>query len=210
MGTGLTYTSLISERLGCSDRTWNMISMNKQMHDWWSNARFGLKCLGIYPDGEDIWVVRLQFHWMKRQDMRDPYREITLTAEEVKKFIEGLTTYYDDADKHDDESEAAASAADARSNWALRSGRIFQIRMGPGEEPEMTAQRMAEKMKAMLDFQWNCIRISVMSGAAGSPEFLEDDNNDDATDDRIRAWLKATNSLCTSGHDGISECCKKS
>jgi hypothetical protein len=66
--------------------------------------------------------------------------------------------------------------------------------MGPSEEPNLSAQNMAENMKAMLDLQWACIQISVMSGAAGSPEFLEDDDDDDddGTDSRVRAWLATT------------------
>lgn len=192
MGKGLTYTNLIAERLGCSDRSWNMISMNKQMHKWWANAHFALKCLGIFPDGEDLWVVRLQFCWMKRQGMRNPSQEIDLTIDGFKKFVNGSMRYYGDANQH--EGEAIVAAADASSNRPLCSGRIFEIRMGPSEKLEMSAQEMAEKMKAMLDFQWACIQISVMSGGAGSPEFLEDDDedNDDATDARVRAWLETT------------------
>jgi len=167
-----------------------MISMNKQMHKWWANAHFALKCLGICPDGEDLWVVRLQFCWMKRQSMRNPYQEIDLTTDELKKFVNGSTGYYGDANQH--EGEAIVAAADASSNRPLCSGRIFEIRMGPSEKLEMSAQEMAENMKAMLDFQWACIQISVMSGAAGSPEFLEDGDDDDATDARVRAWLETT------------------
>jgi hypothetical protein len=44
------------QNLGSSDKIWNMICLNIQMHAWWSKARFGLKCLGFRPTtkGESV------------------------------------------------------------------------------------------------------------------------------------------------------------
>lgn len=48
-------------------------------------------------------------------------------------------------------------------------------------------------MKIMLDFQWTCILISVMSGAAGWPGFLsgDDDGEDDDGAGRVSEWLES-------------------
>ncbi|KAJ4227212.1 hypothetical protein NW759_004582 [Fusarium solani] len=44
------------QNLGSSDKIWNMICLNIQMHAWWSKARFGLKCIGFRPTtkGESV------------------------------------------------------------------------------------------------------------------------------------------------------------
>lgn len=80
----------------------------------------------------------------------------------------------------DKDTSAVVEAASGR----LHSGQTFGIRM-PAED--------AENMKVVLDFQWGCIVMAVMSGVAGWPAFLvEDEENDDAGDIWVVAvarWL---------------------
>jgi len=43
-----------------------MLSLNRQMHKWWSMCYFAFKCLGITPYDEGQSTIHLQFHWMPR------------------------------------------------------------------------------------------------------------------------------------------------
>ncbi|KAK3358212.1 hypothetical protein B0T25DRAFT_178189 [Lasiosphaeria hispida] len=68
---------LFSSKIGVSDRSWNEISLNGQLHIWWSLAYFAFKPLGIDgtitkgldPSGitKHYTRVKLQFHWMLRR-----------------------------------------------------------------------------------------------------------------------------------------------
>lgn len=46
----------------------------------------------------------------------------------------------------------------------------------------------AENLKVMLDFQWGCILMAVMSGAAGWPGLLVEDDEEDYEDNGGGGW----------------------
>lgn len=77
------------------------------------------------------------------------------------------------------------TCADSRAFFAcvlpqlIRSSQAFDVQM-PTED--------ALKMKLMVDFQWACVRILAMSGAAGSPELFYEPHNDD--DNSVGALLE--------------------
>ncbi|KAF5529363.1 hypothetical protein FPHYL_14226, partial [Fusarium phyllophilum] len=52
--------------LGATDRAWNMICLNPQLHRWWSKAYFGLQCLGIEHDEHNMATLTIQFRWMPK------------------------------------------------------------------------------------------------------------------------------------------------
>jgi hypothetical protein len=169
-----------------------MLSMNRQMHQWWSKGFFAIKCLGIIPQSNGDSTIQLQFHWMQRRIPQDPDRKINLDRDiddegdecEAKKLVQGPKTFYGATDILGDISgkgRGIVSAANASSSRLLHSGHVFEIQM-PAQD--------AENMKAMLDFQWACIQISVMSGAAGWPDFLAEDDDDDDDDALVGEWLE--------------------
>ena len=44
-----------------------MISLNPQLHVWWSKAYFAFKCLGIVETDDDkMSLVQIQFHWISK------------------------------------------------------------------------------------------------------------------------------------------------
>lgn len=50
-----------------TDKAWNMLCLNPQLHRWWGEARFGLKCLGVTPTPTGGATVCIQFIWMPQQ-----------------------------------------------------------------------------------------------------------------------------------------------
>ena len=43
-----------------------MLSMIRQMHLWWAEAPFSIKCLGITRTGVGMVTVWMEFHWMRK------------------------------------------------------------------------------------------------------------------------------------------------
>ena len=56
------FMDLITSEMGSSDKSWNMLCMNHQLHFWWGKGLFALKCLGITPRLDGNSTVLIQFH----------------------------------------------------------------------------------------------------------------------------------------------------
>ena len=54
---------LLTDHLGCSDKSWNMLSLNRQLHKWWSETYFAIKCLGIAPPRARMGPLRSGFNF---------------------------------------------------------------------------------------------------------------------------------------------------
>jgi hypothetical protein len=167
---------LLSSSLGCSDKDWNMISLNRQLDFWWGQAKFALRCQGIDLSSvdESKSKIRLQFHWMAAH-RGDPSQPIGLDEPTVRDMLLSMREY----------GTGPISAANAISNRPVLSGHCFEIEMESSK---------AKKMKYMVDLQWALIRISAMSGAAESPELLQDPNDPDSDHQiRIQQWIELQN-----------------
>ncbi len=169
---------LLTGRLGASDRAWNMLCLSPLMHSWWGKGLWAFKCLGIYPDGEKS-KIRLQFHWMplakaSATALRVPWLEkINLAAGQGKEIAQDWKR-----EMAQRNSEAAIDSTVAAFSLVTKrligSGHTFDISMEAED---------AVKMKSMLDLQWASIQLATMSGAAGSPEFLVDSDDEDDDED---------------------------
>lgn len=188
---------LVAEGIGCSDKSWNMICLNKQLHTWWSKCLLGIKCTGVtLEDDMTNSTVWLEFQWMCRRTPLDPGRKISIdnraqdmpgrphTQEsEAARFVKGTGAYYGDAAVNPG-SVSAGHIMDfiSPSGRPLLSGHRFQNTM---------ANEEAGKMKAMIDLQWACVNIASMSGAADWPPFTDDDE-DGEDDARVSVWVQET------------------
>jgi hypothetical protein len=200
---------LVIDHLGCSDRAWNMVCLDNQLQTWWSKCFFGIKCAGITSEvDKDKSTIWLEFHWMSRRNPQDPTRKISIDApaedaqggpraqhtmdspseahvldSEAAQFVKGPGVYYGDVAAHPGSRDLGLVMAFVRpSGRPLLSGHKFQITMTSED---------AAKMKAMVDFQWACVNIANMSGAAGWPAFTGEDDDDDAfADARIATWAQ--------------------
>ena len=130
--------------VGVSDKLWNMVSLNPQLHVWWGKAYFGLKCLGILPDKEES-LVRVQFVWMPR--VASMWREDDRDEDELRAYLTN------------DRSPLVKQgvAAFHLSGRPLSTGDIFDIPVAKAD---------AKKMKMAFDLQWAMIRIAALTGGA--------------------------------------------
>jgi hypothetical protein len=121
---------LLTAKLGCSDKSWNTLTLNSQLHIWCGSRYLALKCLGIFPVGPDS-IIRIQFRWMQRNVQKGLDEDI---SEQLLSGVrESLTGC------------GIISMAKAESSRKVLSGDVFEIRMEAED---------ALKMKIMLDLQW--------------------------------------------------------
>ncbi|KAJ4307708.1 hypothetical protein N0V84_012543 [Fusarium piperis] len=155
---------------GGSDKAWNMICLDMQMHNWWAQARFGFKCLGVRPTTKDESVITLQFNWMPRSAM-NPTDQITLQGQDngFDGMVEGVKAFHQQGRSIPSPQEFGKTAA--RSSGApILSGDLIDIKMLSSEAP---------LFKAMIDFQWAMIVVAALSGAPEPPKLpLNDDDFD--------------------------------
>ncbi|KAK4063986.1 uncharacterized protein Triagg1_9314 [Trichoderma aggressivum f. europaeum] len=155
-------TGLLDSGVGCSDKAWNMLCLHPTLRDWWSKCFFGLKCTGICPTssaGLDAkrkytgsYLVKLQFHWMPRNNgvhPRDYAQPDHDTIEKMLKIKERDNDIITRVQKH--------------SSCRLQSGQIFTLSM---------SREDATKMRQMIDIQWANVRLAAMSGLTTNVKVL--------------------------------------
>jgi len=187
-----------------------MLALSAQLHKWWGMTYFAFKCRGISPLSEDDleWEIRLQFFWMpqsnpatkgkgKAKATKQFDEPIPLSDEVlVKKLVQDWEKAIQAAEPRQGKAGGIVMGADAHSGRPLHSGRVFNIRLTTDRTPTdnrsqpTTARQKAENMKVMIDLQWASIQIATMSGAAGDPEFLGED--DDSDDDGMGSYFPIT------------------
>ncbi|KAF5021711.1 hypothetical protein F66182_6238 [Fusarium sp. NRRL 66182] len=184
------YLPLLANKddLGASDRVWNMVCLNHQLHFWWSKGYFAFKCLGVEPvesgedeQGDDM-RVDLQFQWMPKL--------IEWFGQEVQLSGRGnnFDAFIDQLHNHHDAGHPAAIPtkgnveAKLSSGEPLESGHVFCVHMKKEE---------AAKFKDMIDLQWACIQLFAMCGAAGLDLLPDDDKDPDVGRvERTEQWIQ--------------------
>jgi len=166
------WPELLTQKVRSSDFAWNMLAVSPQLHVWWAQGRWAVKCLGITPVNNQH-ILTLEFHWMPQRSQLPQGREIDLDKDEGEQMLKELTTWNGDTNVTTSEDHGVIAISDARSHQPLRSGQIFEVRHSTNDD--------AEKMKDMVDLQWYLILACSLAGAADPPE-LEDDESDDDFD----------------------------
>ncbi|CAK7232072.1 hypothetical protein SCUCBS95973_008138 [Sporothrix curviconia] len=176
-----SHSSLLLAKPGCSDRSWNMICLNRQLHTWWGRGYFAFRCLGITPAAVTAGnkppgvIVALQFHWMPHQTTG----KAAVGRSKQRVPGNGHRQWVQDWDQRPRYGGGGSATADqkgivaasyATTSRLVQSGHVINIAMPSMED--------GVRMKAMLDIQWACIRIASMSAAAEDPEFLRDPFDD--------------------------------
>ncbi|KAL7933024.1 hypothetical protein V8C35DRAFT_281348 [Trichoderma chlorosporum] len=137
---------LLTPQPGCSDKSWNMLSLSPTLHTWWKKCVFAFKCIAVNATDEENATVRLQFHWMPR-NMVNPRAPAEPTERDIETMLITVP-----------EPHGAILGDNHRvSGRPLETGQTFDI--------SMTAEE-AFKMKVMIDAQWVVVRLAAISGLA--------------------------------------------
>ncbi|KAM7197829.1 hypothetical protein V8F33_005321 [Rhypophila sp. PSN 637] len=201
--------TLLINSVGCSDKVWNQICLNQQLHTWWRHGYWCFKCLRISTDDRGDFI-QLQFLWGKRQGKQAERwgRKIDLNKQDggPDEAIDFIKNWYSRAeygprvrDQDPDEAEFVII-----NNWYRRPENEAKVQTQNPNEAEFVMMDSANghplvsgqtlkiympaedcaKMKLVIDLQFAIIQICNMAGAAGSPDFFldEDSYTDSDTD----------------------------
>ncbi|KAF5654698.1 hypothetical protein FHETE_11273 [Fusarium heterosporum] len=193
-GTGTEIINLLCNpsELGSTVKRWNMIYMNAQLHDWWSNAFIGLKCLGITPvDGDQNdpkerskVKVFIQYHNLFRRWSR-PHMPMILEGEnsDFMKLAQGLKDHEKAGHPRLTYPKAGKlEGVEVNTHTPIITGHVVEVSM-PAEE--------AVFFHYMLDLAWYLSRIAAMSGGAEYVDYLPDHEDWDEIKQRaaVTDWI---------------------
>ncbi|KAL7910000.1 hypothetical protein GGI35DRAFT_351673 [Trichoderma velutinum] len=152
-----------------------MLCLHPTLRDWWSKGFFGLQCIGIGPIScaglgsshrySGSYLVRLQFHWMPRNNGVIPRDYIQAGDDTIHKMLQIKERVGD-----------AISEAQKSSSCRLETGQIFTLSMSAED---------AAKMQLMIDIQWANVRLAALSGLSGDWERL----NHSPHEPGVEGWL---------------------
>jgi len=182
---------IFASKAGISDKSWNEICLNRQLHDWWGQGFFALKPLGI--DGKfqskatnkkghvtTYTRVKVQFHWMPRYTNLAHTISEGITPRALSSLV-GKT--FGDLDLTDDSNPVFALDRKVSVSHLVETGDIFYLKV---------ELRYADRMLAALQIQWAAIKILAMAGGAESLDDVGD--HPDYLDENLN-WL---------GHRGVT------
>jgi hypothetical protein len=147
-----------------SDGCHNMLTLSKQAHALWGEARFALRPL---EQSDDQKRLKVEFHWQKKALDADAEIDLLSGPESTRDYHgerECTLTVEDSADGSGDGPH--------RGYRRIRSGDTFTFRT---TDPK----RLPLPSWPLLEMQWYLQRIAAMSGAAGPPEYEEYSEEDD-------------------------------
>ncbi|CAK7243770.1 MAG: hypothetical protein STHCBS139747_005298 [Sporothrix thermara] len=162
-----TCAELIGKGLGCSDKCWNMLSINPHVHGLWARPYWAIQNRGVEPRPTGYAVI-LAFHWMPhRRGQPDQEINVEPGSDDVERMMDGLRAgrFYGEG-PGESGMHGSANILQHDSFRPIVSGQVFEVTHDTLED--------AHKMRMMVEIQWACIRIAAMSGAAGPGDSSDD------------------------------------
>ncbi|EFX03599.1 hypothetical protein CMQ_527 [Grosmannia clavigera kw1407] len=191
--------------LSCSDKPFNMVSLNHQLHWYWDRAYFGLKPVSeTFPRFEgEIELIKVEWRWLPKhlsQALVDsdhilpkskapsqrPFRSVNLDSKGLSDFIgKALGEISGNVEEISPPSIPHGNGSGIPlghlpSGRRIESGFRFDLRAAKDDAP---------KMRALLKLQWLAVRMACISGAADFAADLRDTPPDD--DKQIQSLLEA-------------------
>ncbi|KAK0753547.1 hypothetical protein B0T18DRAFT_397135 [Schizothecium vesticola] len=172
---------------GCSDMAWNMVCLNRQLHDWWGRAQIGFRPLGIVDgDNTEEKKVQVQLYWMPT-NLRSSRTAVPYEAKVLPRDVDKLKDRLN-------EVRTRPQAAAETGGWYAVCRTALGDPSWPGH-PVMTGDIFewsvktadAGKMKKAFELQWALIRIAAIAGGAGPATWDEEDDEDHGS--AVEAWI---------------------
>ncbi|KAJ4258751.1 hypothetical protein NW762_007838 [Fusarium torreyae] len=159
-----------------TNRIWNMICLNPQLHSWWCKGYFAFKCMGIQPmpgSLNDEVTVIVQFRWMPgiSRKLDDPIR-LYGAPNDFDTLIKEVNEFHDLIDSKSEHLEDLR----ATGMQLPTSGYYLFFIMNMDD---------SLKFKDMIDLQWACIKLIALSGGLDSPALYLDDEQDEYLTDQL-------------------------
>lgn len=181
--------------LGASDKSWNMISFNTQLHRYWDKAYFGLKWMGVVGTSETDVVglegasemkatearkeyesFRVQWHWLPDR-IPDALQSHLIRPEGERCDARSLVDLDSEEALHSVKSSLRTAITQQRSLFSTKgamardeNGRIIES----GRELILKVEaKDLDKIKTIIEAQWLAIQMAALSGAAEMADDLD-------------------------------------
>ncbi|KAI3329130.1 hypothetical protein HD806DRAFT_519416 [Xylariaceae sp. AK1471] len=184
---------LLANEVGGSDKAWNLLCLNQQLHFWWGKPYFGLKYLEseMSTENPDVTIITIQFQWLPKLQSRIPLQR---DAEYIKRFLESETV-----------PKGGVIKAFRGSGHPVQTGDTFRIKVSTTD---------ADKMRQALNLQWALVRIAALTGGAEALELDDNDNDEPAPlgnvihteenrDAYVETWLQTVRLSASGSEDDI-------
>lgn len=186
----------LSGELGGSDKAWNMLSLNTQLHRYWRKAYFGLRWVGVEDyalepvpgtrdvpkgeaavEGERYASLRVEWHWLP-DSIPDALRSHLYLPKGGKcnarrlldldssEAIESLVHSLRGPISRPNLISTKGATARDENGHLLESGRVLSLKVDPKD---------LDKMKAIIEAQWLVVQIAALSGAGEVADELDKD-----------------------------------
>ncbi|KAM0420918.1 hypothetical protein ACHAPT_011308 [Fusarium lateritium] len=156
---------------GSSDHTWNMLCLSPLLHDWWSQAFFGIKFIGATPISKTESSVKLQFVWMPRNIQTGLATTPAKLEEEQgpNKRLSTLVTHYHGG------SPGSCSTPDCETCAKVGEINCHNVKLGravwSGSIIHVTRiTKEVPLFQRMIEIQWAIICAAALSGRAQDPD----------------------------------------
>lgn len=186
----------LSGELGGSDKAWNMLSLNTQLHRYWGKAYFGLRWVGVedYPlepvpgtrevprgeaveEGERYATFRVEWHWLP-DGILDALRSYSYLPKGEKcnarrlldldssEAIESIVHSLRGPISRPNLISTKGATARDENGHLLESGRVLSLKVDSKD---------IDKMKVIIEAQWLAVQIAALSGAGEVADELDKD-----------------------------------
>ncbi|RBR26200.1 uncharacterized protein FIESC28_00983 [Fusarium coffeatum] len=160
----LEHLKRLYDHKGSIDKSWNVISVSRDLYQLWRRGLWALKWLSAVALPEDPLKSRitLQFHWLKPWNTI-PTLSATLKDENEALGSESALTASEDIYPPSD--EVYVIARDHKSRQSIKSGDICTI---------IRFTEDIDKCKQMFDIQWEICNAAADSGFTGHANIDEE------------------------------------
>ena len=179
------------KELGSSDKSWNMLSLNPQLHRYWSKGLFGFKLLKDggedaragntqdSPSANEFASIQVEFRWLSSKiatalgafleddttggSKGDTTRVVKLDAGNVETIAQAIDSARFPSTTLS--NVPGVTAHHAKSGRPIESGHIITLRVKREDK---------EKMEVALQAQWVALQMAAFCGAAEVADELDE------------------------------------
>lgn len=157
----LKCCEIFASKPGISDKAWNQISLDYQLHAWWTQGYLAFEPLGI-EHKEGLSQIKIQFHWMPRR--KDYGSEAPpLTTDKTSQGREVLESMLSKTYGHFDPANPVFAPDERLSHYdQLQTGDIYYVKV---------ETQHADHMLTAFKLRW---AVSKIYSIAGGVEALKD------------------------------------
>ncbi|KFH42063.1 hypothetical protein ACRE_072070 [Hapsidospora chrysogenum ATCC 11550] len=169
----------LNQELAVSDKAWNMICLNPQLHRWWGKAYFGLRWIGEVEGDGAYSSFKVEWRWLPGK-IHDRLDSEFLSHQKGDKNAVRMFPKLDTEDSLQavkrvtfDAMKSVHRAAGPpkpgakvydQSGRTVESGYVLTLKI---EKEDL------DRVKTVIEAQWKLLQVAALSGAGEAPDELD-------------------------------------